>query len=106
MMGFTVLQAADGIEAVETLREHAREIVCALLDMTMPRMSGEETLRAIRQAAPSLPIVVMSGYSEQETMGRLGETGVAGFVQKPFTLADLQEAVAAAVAGGELVTIA
>ena len=53
--GFSVLTANDGEEAVRLYREHQDEIACVLLDLTMPKMGGEETFRAIRQISPGCP---------------------------------------------------
>src|SRR5689334_8591303 len=52
----------------------------------MPQLDGIETLHGLRQASPTLPVVLMSGYSEHERNERYGESGLAGFLQKPFTL--------------------
>ena len=60
-----------------------------LLDMTMPRMGGVEAFRLIKEQQPGLPVVLTSGYSVQETVGRFGKDGIAGFIQKPFMPAAL-----------------
>jgi CheY-like chemotaxis protein len=54
-----------------------------LLDLTMPEMDGVETFHAIHQAFPNLPVILMSGYTEQEATVRF-TTGLTGFLQKPF----------------------
>ncbi|HEY5999934.1 MAG TPA: ATP-binding protein, partial [bacterium] len=92
-MGFGVLEAADGLEALGTLEKHGGEIRAVLLDLTMPRMDGEETLRRIRATLPKLPVVLCSGYDVLERQGRFAELAPSGFVQKPFRLADLQRAL-------------
>jgi two-component system cell cycle sensor histidine kinase/response regulator CckA len=55
-----------------------------LLDMTMPGLNGIETLRAIHGIVHNVPIVLTSGYSEQEATDRCGREALAGFIQKPF----------------------
>ncbi|MDJ0521306.1 MAG: PAS domain-containing protein [Planctomycetota bacterium] len=87
--GFEVVVACDGQEAVELFREQADEIDLVLLDMTMPRLSGEEAFRELREISPDVPVVLSSGYTEQEARGRLEGDGVAGFVQKPYRAVDL-----------------
>ncbi len=87
--GATVLPAARGEEALELLRTQGDRVALVLLDMTMPGLSGEETLRRLRQSHAGLPVIVMSGYSEAVTMQRTTDLGVAGFVQKPFELGTL-----------------
>jgi two-component system cell cycle sensor histidine kinase/response regulator CckA len=98
-LGFTVLTAADGDEAVVVYREHMDEITLVLLDLTMPRMDGEETFRALRALDPEVRVVMTSGYSEQDMAARFAGKGLAGFVPKPYTLAELAERLQAALAG-------
>ena len=89
--GFQVLVACDGVEAVSVFREQPERIDAVLLDMTMPRMGGEETLRALRQIRPSVRIVLSSGYSVQEAAARFAGTGLAAFIQKPYPPLNLIE---------------
>jgi PAS domain S-box-containing protein len=83
--GYQVLLAANGKEAI-ALVESGVELDAVLLDMTMPVMSGEETLEAIRKHSATLPVVLCSGYSELEAARRIRGNHVSGFLQKPFTL--------------------
>ncbi len=93
MFGFKVLTASDGLEAVKTYRAHTQEIVLVLLDLTMPGMSGMEILQAIHRIKPEVRILVMSGYNEEEAGKRVMDKDVAGFIQKPFTIATLREKI-------------
>jgi len=68
-----------------------------LLDLTMPRLDGEETLRAVRQLTTDLPVVLSSGYSEQEVRRRFGGLSLAGFVQKPYLLESLRTVLREAI---------
>jgi two-component system, cell cycle sensor histidine kinase and response regulator CckA len=99
-LGFAVLTAADGQAGVEAFRAHADEIDCTLLDMTMPRLNGEEVLRAIRHIKPDARVLLSSGYSQQEMRERFGAAGLAGFLQKPYSPADLREAMQEALGAG------
>jgi len=83
--GFQVVTAGDGVEGVEQFRAHQGEIVAVLLDMTMPRMGGAETFRALREIAPSVKVILTSGHDEQQMIGRFTGQGLAGFIQKPYT---------------------
>ncbi len=83
-IGFKVLTAYDGVEAVNIFREHAEEIVCVLLDLTMPRLSGEEVFQEINIINPSVKVILSSGYDEQDAMQRFSNEGVVGFIQKPY----------------------
>jgi PAS domain S-box-containing protein len=90
-LGFSVLQAADGREALALARVYASEISCTLLDMTMPHMDGNETFRALRQLHPQARVLLMSGYSGQEALHGLASDEAVAFMQKPFTPAELRE---------------
>jgi two-component system cell cycle sensor histidine kinase/response regulator CckA len=96
-LGFAVLTAADGYEALEVYRAHMAETPLVLLDLTMPRMDGEETFRELRALDPSVRVVMSSGYSEQDVTSRFAGKGLVGFVQKPYTLAELAERLRAAL---------
>ncbi len=95
--GYEVLPAADGVEAVQIFRERPEDFACVVLDMTMPRMNGEETFAALRQLAPGVRVVLSSGYAEQEATQRF--SGLAGFIAKPWSTDALLAAVERAVAG-------
>jgi signal transduction histidine kinase/CheY-like chemotaxis protein len=87
--GFEVLTAADGVEAIEVFKQFEKSIVCVVLDLTMPRMNGEETFRILKQINPQIPVILSSGYNEQEILTRFIGKGLAGFLQKPFRSADV-----------------
>jgi len=84
--GFSVLTAEDGEVAVETFRAHADEIVAVFLDMTMPKMNGEEAFRELRRIRPDIKVVLASGYNQQDASSRFVGKGLAGFLRKPFEL--------------------
>jgi CheY-like chemotaxis protein len=96
-LGFTALTAVDGLEALKVYEEHRGTIRCVLLDLTMPRMDGEETFRELRRMDPGLPVILCSGYNEQETISRFVGEGLAGFIQKPYRIANVREALKAAL---------
>jgi PAS domain S-box-containing protein len=83
-MGFQTLLAADGREAVAVFQKHSKKISLVLLDMTMPHQNGEETFREIHRIRPQTPVILMSGYNEEEAGARFAGKGLAGFIQKPF----------------------
>ena len=82
--GFAVLTAVDGREAVEVFREHADKVTCILLDLTMPRMGGEQCFEELRRISSDVKVILSSGYSEQEVAERFSGKGLAGFIQKPY----------------------
>ena len=79
--GFTVLEAGDGREGLEIFAEHGSEIRAVLLDMSMPRMSGKEAFREMHRLHPEIPVILLSGYPEEE---EASYQGLAGYLAKPF----------------------
>jgi CheY-like chemotaxis protein len=87
--GFDVVGAIDGVDALEQYGRHAEQIVGVVLDLTMPRLSGEETFLELRRLRADLPIVLTSGFSEQEAMRRFEGEAATSFISKPFASAQL-----------------
>lgn len=87
--GYRVLMAANGDEVVALLRDHADEIVCVILDLTMPGKGGVATFEALRKVKPDVRVILSSGYNEQEATRRFSGQGLAGFIQKPYEMATL-----------------
>jgi CheY-like chemotaxis protein len=98
-IGFSVLTAADGHEAVEVFREHAAQIVCVLLDLTMPHLDGEQVFDEMRAIRSDVKAIITSGYDEQEATRRFAGKNLAGFLQKPYDLEDLQAVLREALEG-------
>jgi CheY-like chemotaxis protein/nitrogen-specific signal transduction histidine kinase len=86
--GFKVIEAADGVEGLHAFVRHRSSISLVLLDLTMPRRGGDEVFQEIHQLAPEVPVVLMSGYSEQEATSALASRGLAGFLAKPCSIKD------------------
>ncbi|MHB0876779.1 MAG: hybrid sensor histidine kinase/response regulator [Anaerolineae bacterium] len=98
--GYTVLTASDGEEGIAVFREHADDVALVLVDLTMPRLAGEDACRELHSIRPDVPVVLLSGYSEQTASASFATLGIAGFIQKPFTATELCSRVGAAVRGG------
>jgi len=92
-IGFSILTAKDGKEGVEMFRQHQADISVVLLDMTMPRMNGEEVFREIRSIQPDVKVILSSGYNEQDATHRFAGKGLSGFIQKPYLPDALQAMV-------------
>jgi two-component system cell cycle sensor histidine kinase/response regulator CckA len=90
-IGFDVIQARRGEEALRLYSEHQLRIRLALVDLSMPRISGEAILRELRKLSTDLPLVLMSGYPPSDVLARLEEVKLSGFLQKPFRLPSLLE---------------
>ncbi|MCD4690905.1 GAF domain-containing protein, partial [bacterium] len=87
--GYTVITASDGVKALEAFRRHIDEIVCVLLDLTMPNMGGEEAFLELRKIKPDVRVILSSGYGEKEVADRFLGEGLAGFIEKPYLAAKL-----------------
>lgn len=85
-LGFEVITAMHGQEAIPLAQSHIERLACIVMDLTMPHMDGDETSSALRKQFPRIPIVLSSGYSEQDLADRFADRGFAGFIQKPYTL--------------------
>ncbi|HKU42355.1 MAG TPA: response regulator, partial [Polyangiales bacterium] len=95
--GFTVSEAVDGESGAAAFAARAAQFALVLLDMTMPKMNGEETLRAIHRVRSDVPVLLMSGYNELEASRRFASGGLAGFLEKPFTADELAYKLEAAL---------
>jgi PAS domain S-box-containing protein len=96
-LGFTVLQAKDGLEAVDVFEQHKDEISCLLCDLTMPHMDGWETIAVIRSVRHDLPVVLASGYDEDSVMMGEHTEQPDFFLNKPYTLKKLGDTVCKAI---------
>jgi CheY-like chemotaxis protein len=92
--GFRTQEASDGAMALELFKQQPDAFDLVLLDLTMPRMNGEETLRALRDVRPTVNVLLMSGYNEQEVTEMFEGRSLSGFLQKPFRADDLYASVA------------
>ncbi len=82
--GFEVVTAKDGIDALEVFEQHKGAVKAVLLDITMPRMGGEDTLLELRRRDEKVPVILSSGYNQQDATNRFVSQGAAGFIQKPY----------------------
>jgi CheY-like chemotaxis protein len=97
-LNYTVLEASDGVEAVEVFQQHQNEICCVLCDLTMPRMGGWETLAALRKISPDIPIILSSGYDKDQVMAGEHAEWPQAFLGKPYKLSDLHETIRKTIA--------
>lgn len=92
-LGFGAITASDGLEAIELFRKHGSEIVCVLLDLTMPRLDGVGTYQEMAGISKDIPVILSSGFSELDISRRFSTMGLAGFIQKPYTLHELKDKI-------------
>jgi PAS domain S-box-containing protein len=88
-LGYTVLTATLGSQAVETFKERSREIDIVLLDVIMPDLSGGEVFELLKEIDPGVKVLLSSGYSMTDQVARVMERGCKGFIQKPYTIENL-----------------
>ena len=88
-MGYDVLAAPGGRQAIEFLRQHGTRVSLVLLDMVMPEMSGRATFDALREIVPDIKVLLCSGYSVEGEAQEILASGCKGFIQKPFDVATL-----------------
>jgi CheY-like chemotaxis protein len=93
-LGFKVLEARDGVEALEIFQQHQDEIRCVLSDLVMPRMDGWDILIALRKLSPDIPVILSSGYDEAHVMaaGEHPERPNA-FLGKPYQIKRLSDTI-------------
>jgi len=97
MLQYRTLEAANGKEALHIVKAHPAEIALVLSDLVMPEMGGKALAAALRQRAPHVRVVVMSGHPLGTEVNTLREAGVVAWVQKPPDLRELAEALAQAL---------
>ena len=92
-LGYAVLTASNGEEALKVYRAHQDEIALVVTDLVMPKMSGQELFEALRQADAGVKVLLMSGYTFKQDLDAMLARGLRGFVQKPLDFYALGHAV-------------
>src|SRR5690606_19429156 len=100
-LGYEVVTFEDPVAAVEFFENHASEIGLVIVDMVMPRMNGRECFEALKKRDPGIPVILSSGYGQDTAIQETMREGLSGFVQKPYRLQTLSNAVAAAIRSTE-----
>jgi two-component system, cell cycle sensor histidine kinase and response regulator CckA len=88
-LGFVVLLARDGLEAVDLFQLNRNRITCVLSDVTMPGMNGWDTLAALRAIDPAVRVVLTSGFDRERAMSADHAERPQAFISKPWTLEEL-----------------
>ena len=96
-LGYTVLVTPDGQEGVRVFAERHHEIALVILDMVMPKLGGREVFRRLKAIDPQVRVLLSSGYSADGDTRAILNEGVLGFVQKPYVMNDLAQAVKRAI---------
>jgi len=96
-LGFSVVLTEDGARAVAAFQEPEADFAAVVLDHDMPELNGAEAFRQIHRLDPEVPILMLSGYVPEELATELAAEGLAGFLSKPFTTAELRATLRAAL---------
>lgn len=94
-LGYRIILAENGLEGIKEISRHGDNIDLVILDMIMPVMGGRQTFEKLRELAPSLPVIISSGFSKEEDLAILKDQSIAGFLRKPFRRTELARLVAA-----------
>jgi PAS domain S-box-containing protein len=84
-IGFDVVAVATGRDAIREFDRCADEVRAVVLDVTMPDLNGDQVLKALRARRPDIPVLLCSGYSEEDMYERFSQDDMASFLQKPYT---------------------
>ena len=95
--GYSVIEAGNGVEAIEALERNGGDVDLVVSDVVMPEMDGPTLMKHLRSERPDLKIIFISGYAEDAFRKNLSENEDFMFLQKPFDLKELAAAVKAAL---------
>jgi CheY-like chemotaxis protein len=92
-LGYSVLQARYGYEALEIFKKRKNKISLVILDMRMPGMNGVEVYDRLKKIQPQVKIILVSGYIEQYVLDEFSQRNFNGYIEKPFKLKELSEKI-------------
>lgn len=98
-LGYTIVTANDGEEAVKVFQEQHSQIVLTLLDLSMPKLSGKEAYEEMKKIDPNLKVLIVSGLANEDRVNEVTELGANGFIKKPYSMVDLARDVKATISG-------
>jgi len=92
-LGYAVLVANDGEQALEIVRDRHEEIDLIILDLIMPKIDGGKTFKEVRSIYPKIPVILSSGYALNGQATQIMKMGCNGFIQKPFNIRELSKKI-------------
>ncbi|MBN2684138.1 MAG: response regulator, partial [Pontiellaceae bacterium] len=96
-LGYTVILAEDGQEALEIYRERYNEIDLVIMDMVMPKMPGRESFIQMQKINPEVRVLFSSGFTREQSIEDLLKRGARGFIQKPYRRAEFSQKISSAM---------
>jgi signal transduction histidine kinase/ActR/RegA family two-component response regulator len=104
-LGFTVIEATNGREALELYQKNAAEITLVVTDVGMPVMNGYELFRELKKLRPELPIIISSGFGDVDVSSKISRDDIAGLIGKPYSFDQLREVLKKVVEGMPIRTV-
>lgn len=92
-LGYSVITAENGREAIDIYVEKSEKVDLIALDMIMPEMSGKATYEELKKINPDVRVLLVSGYSTNRQTEELFALGCNGFIQKPFDIIELSQKI-------------
>lgn len=92
-LGYNVLEAENGRQAMELFSSRRQDIDLVIFDLSMPAMNGAELFDRLRRQAPEVKTLLTTGHDELAEVRRMRHSGLSGFLPKPFTLTEMRRAV-------------
>jgi signal transduction histidine kinase/ABC-type amino acid transport substrate-binding protein/CheY-like chemotaxis protein len=99
MLGFTVIEASNGKEALELYRQNSADITLVVTDMGMPVMNGYELFRELKKLRSELPIIISSGFGDVDVTSKIARNDIAGIIGKPYGFDQLREVLKGVMEG-------
>lgn len=88
-LGYNVILASDGLDAINIFKKDHQSIKIVILDMIMPEMNGSETFIKLQTIDKNCKVIISSGYNKDEHIEELLQIGLSGFIHKPYRISDL-----------------
>lgn len=92
-LGFSVIEASNGKEALELYQKNVEQITLVITDMGMPVMDGFALIKELKKNNPGLPIIISSGFGDADIASRISHDDIAGLINKPYNPGELREAL-------------
>jgi len=91
--GYTIITAKDGVDGIEIYAQHHQKITAVLMDLVMPKKSGEKAYIEMKKINPEVRVLLSSGFRQDERVNIAMNDGINGFIQKPYTLEKLAQSI-------------
>jgi PAS domain S-box-containing protein len=97
LIGFTVIDASNGKKGLELFQKNVEDIILVVTDMGMPVMNGYEMIRELKKLSPDLPVVISSGFGDDDVASHIARRDIAGSINKPYSFDQLRDVMRSVV---------